>query len=145
MLRCFFVLILVFVSYVCTEGYNQYLHTRLFKFPKIEMINTVKASLAVGTIGGFLLLQPQSALCLEDISSTEYSEPATIRTTELNTKDLVSEKESQRIKRKLEAQTVAKPDGYLDSMKREQAKQNERKKSKASRASDLCESLGRGC
>ena len=42
-------------------------------------------------------------------------------------------------------QSSSDDESYANSLKREQAKQEARKKTKSERARDLCETLGRGC
>ena len=72
----------------------------------------------------------------------------------LNSEIVVTNSEEDRVQRKLlrqqqqrEGKSVsAESDGsYLGSLKKEQFKQEQRKKSKVERAKDLCETLGRGC
>lgn len=47
--------------------------------------------------------------------------------------------------KRAEAQTEQDDSSYLSSLAREQKKQDSQKKTKAQRAKDLCEKLGRGC
>jgi hypothetical protein len=66
----------------------------------------------------------------------------------VQTVDISSSSEEDRVQRKLAMQKSAKEPGegkYADSLKKEQAKQKDRKKSKTARSQDLCEVLGRGC
>ena len=84
-------------------------------------------------------------IVLESISKSESS----------GTSDsVITNSEEERVQRKLLRQqqqregtsVSAESDGsYLGSLKKEQLKQEQRKKSKVERSKDLCETLGRGC
>eukprot|EP01041_Mallomonas_annulata_P013770 gene13770-29285_t len=76
----------------------------------------------------------------------------------ITTSEIVEQRQSteeDRVKRKLELQrkssgeteqvTSNDEEGYMGSLQREKVKQQAMKKSKAQRAKDMCETLGRGC
>lgn len=81
--------------------------------------------------------------------------PLTTITTSSSTESGTSTSGDVRKPKKIEVRSISDEDAkrsstvddesYANSLKKEQAKQDARKKSKSARAKDLCETLGRGC
>ena len=90
-------------------------------------------------------------------SSIKYSHSWVAGAEDLTLHDAVNDdksivnSEEDRIKRKLirqqsKGESITESDGsYFGSLQKEKVKQDQQKRSKAQRAKDLCETLGRGC
>jgi hypothetical protein len=92
--------------------------------------------IAVGVLLPFLSISPVFA---DDVTGVAAPTPMSVRVIGTSTPT----SDSKKIER---ASTSAETDDtYMTSLKKEAAKQNAMKKTKAQKAVDLCERLGRGC
>ena len=94
------------------------------------------------------LLRSNSIACASDqpIVSELSTSNADIIVTNSDEEDRVQRKLLRQQQQREGKSISAESDGsYLGSLKKEQFKQEQRKKSKVERAKDLCETLGRGC
>ena len=78
-----------------------------------------------------------------DTSNVAASE--VIKTNDLTEEDRVKRKLLKQQQSRGSSGTSQNEGSYLESLQKEKLKQDQQKKTKAQRARDLCETLGRGC
>jgi hypothetical protein len=119
------------------------LQTRCVKLAKVSAVLLIN-SLLLQTYSFDIAKAGEKTYTITDEIS--FSEPESLKSVQLSDDEAAS-----RVQRKLERQrqssgSITDDNGsYSKSLQREKAKQDARKKSKADRAKDLCETLGRGC
>ena len=114
---------------------------RLVRQTKVFNVNVAKL-----VIGGALVMSPLVAQAADDMDDGGY----TAVPVQLMNREVSTQTANNREEKVVQIQNGNSKGGdedltYLGKLKKEQAKQEGRKKSKTDRAKDLCETLGRGC